>query len=482
MPSSNPLDESNYLTLIPSGTSPWHSGVGTITYSFITTVPTYSASGAGEVTIDTFVLPDTANVALSLTQKDLVLQAVAAYSDVADLGLIRTTGVGDITFGAYAFDDPGLFGFAYFPGDAEASGDLWLNDTMDVVAAPTYGDEGWVTILHELGHALGLDHPFEGTILDPSLDSSQYTVMSYDPHPEMWASGSDVAWPVTPMLYDIAALQELYGANMTTRTGDTVYFGAKSGSAYQMANGATQVLTVWDAGGRDTFDASNQTTAVDIDLRAGHFSTIGAMLDNVAIAFGATIENADGGSVADLLVGNSAWNRLGGGGGDDRLEGLDGADTLAGGTGLDNLIGGNGNDRLEGGDGNDELTGGEGNDVLSGGWGNDTLTGGAGSDVFVLKTAPNGSTNADRIADFTAALDRVQLDNAAYVALGANGALAAGALRTGSAATDADDRLIYNASTGALFYDADGNGSTSQVKVAMLSVGLTLTATNFEII
>ena len=145
----------------------------------------------------------------------------------------------------------------------------------------------------------------------------------------------------TPMLYDILAIQYLYGANDATRGGDTTYaFGSSSES----------FMTIWDGGGVDTLDASTQSLPADISLVAGTFSSIGpkayggSAFENVAIAFGVTIENAIGGGGADTILGNAANNLLTGGGGNDTLSGAAGDDILGGGAGDDLLTGGAGTD------------------------------------------------------------------------------------------------------------------------------------------
>jgi len=135
-----------------------------------------------------------------------------------------------------------------------------------------------------------------------------------------------------PLLDDIAAIQRLYGANMTTRTGDSVYgFNSNTGRIWYTATSATTpvIFAVWDAGGIDTLDFSGYTQAGQIDLRQGAFSSVGGMTYNVAIAQGVTIENAVGGVGDDTLTGNDANNRL------------------TGGAGLDTMIGGLGNDRYD---------------------------------------------------------------------------------------------------------------------------------------
>ncbi|MEQ3714939.1 nidogen-like domain-containing protein [Pseudophaeobacter sp.] len=349
--------------------------------------------------------------------------------------------VGDIAFGSTEFDSAHLYGFVSdFPnpnhlGDRPSrAGDMWINRSNDSQFVPGVGDSGgpifghtsWNTYLHEMGHALGLRHPNESPG-DPDTNS-QYTVMSYVPHPaEDGEALIDQAFSLTPMLWDIQALQELYGANTTTRATDTVYFGdgnpapdAVDGPEleYQYATNEANdlgmqvlgedgvyrdvILTIWDAGGHDLIDASDLSTGSRIDLRNGNFSSIGEIDNNIAIA--ATVrdesgqvinyvEDAWGGSGRDRLIGNNGANlldgnggrdRLYGNGGRDRLEGDGGNDRLFGGNGNDRLLGGTHHDRLNGGNGNDRLFGNNGRDQLNGGNGNDRLYGGRGDDTFVF--------------------------------------------------------------------------------------------------
>jgi serralysin len=349
--------------------------------------------------------------------------------------------VGDIAFGSTEFDSAHLYGFvSNFPnpnhlGDRPSrAGDMWINRSNDSQFVPGVGDSGgpifghtsWNTYLHEMGHALGLRHPNESPG-DPDTNS-QYTVMSYVPHPaEDGEALIDQAFSLTPMLWDIQALQELYGANTTTRATDTVYFGdgnpapdAVDGPEleYQYATNEANdlgmqvlgedgvyrdvILTIWDAGGHDLIDASDLSTGSRIDLRNGNFSSIGEIDNNIAIA--ATVrdesgqvlnyvEDAWGGSGRDRLIGNNGANlldgnggrdRLYGNGGRDRLEGDGGNDRLFGGNGNDRLLGGTHHDRLNGGNGNDRLFGNNGRDQLNGGNGNDRLYGGRGDDTFVF--------------------------------------------------------------------------------------------------
>ena len=144
--------------------------------------------------------------------------------------------------------------------------------------------------------------------------------------------------PMTPMIHDIAALQLLYGANLSTRTGDTVYgFHSNTGlEPFSIVNSSDQrVFAIWDAGGNDTIDLSGYTADAKIDLAPGSFSSANGLIGNISIAFDCIIENAIGGSAADNISGNDANNSLYGQGGNDTLTGNGGADLLVGGLGND---------------------------------------------------------------------------------------------------------------------------------------------------
>ena len=176
-----------------------------------------------------------------------------------------------------------------------------------------------------------------------------------------------------------------------------------------------------------TRSAAPAVHPVTINLNDGTFSSLGAK-DNLAIAYGAIIENAVGGQVGDAITGNQWDNDLTGGGGNDVLDGRGG------------------------------------NDHLAGGGGNDTLIGGGGSDSFVFNAALNASSNVDTVKDFAHGVDVIVLENAVFTALAALGTLAASAFFAGAAAHDADDRVIYNPGNGALIYDANGSASGGAVQ------------------
>ena len=189
-----------------------------------------------------------------------------------------------------------------------------------------------------------------------------------------------------------------------------------------------------------------------------------------------------GSNTANAIMGNFGANRLSGLGGPDTLIGLGGQDTLSGGDGADLLLGGEGNDVLSGGAGNDRLEGGDGHDRLNGGAGLDRLGGGDGRDQFIFDT-PGGTP--DLIVDFNPADDTIRLSRTAFGGFEATGPLAAAAfaLAADGVAGTASHRLLYDAATGMLWHDADGNGLGLATQIALLeNMPANVTAGDFVII
>jgi Ca2+-binding RTX toxin-like protein len=233
------------------------------------------------------------------------------------------------------------------------SASIVLSTTRAILQEGTldYG-RGFRTYVHEIGHSLGLSHPgtYDSGDDDPdryiddaeySQDTEQFTLMSY------FDAGSESNTPMhqgftasTPLLHDIAAIQAIYGADMTTRTGDTVYgFNSNAGrGAFDFTQNTRPVVAIWDAGGNDTLDTSGFTDDQFIDLHAGSFSNVGRLINNLAIAYNVVIENAIGGSAIDIMHGNHVANRLEGRAGNDALDGHEGADTMIGGPGDDGYV------------------------------------------------------------------------------------------------------------------------------------------------
>jgi Ca2+-binding RTX toxin-like protein len=230
----------------------------------------------------------------------------------------------------------------------------------------------------------------------------------------------------------------------------------------------------------------------------------------------------DAASTADLnLVGNALAQVIAGNAGANIIDGAGGADTLVGRGGNDTYLvrdagtfvyetAGEGSDviytavsyaltsdssieflladnaaattalNLAGNEHAQLIAGNEGANTIAGGGGADTLVGRGGEDGFAF-TAPLGNGNVDWIYDFNVAADTVLLDDAVFAGL-TPGALAAGAFVTGSAAADADDRVIYDAAAGSLLFDADGSGAGAAVLFATLDAGLALTAGDFLVV
>jgi Ca2+-binding RTX toxin-like protein len=159
------------------------------------------------------------------------------------------------------------------------------------------------------------------------------------------------------------------------------------------------------------------------------------------------------------------------------LQGTASADTMKGGSLGDSIAGLHGNDVIYGYGGNDSLLGGEGNDTIYGGDGNDILSGGNGSDWFIFSSSSVTAGGVDRITDFDSAADWIDL-GVEFAAL-TNGTLRADEFRLGARAADWNDRIIYNKSTGELFYDADGNGAGAQVKFAQFTPNTSLANWDF---
>jgi Ca2+-binding RTX toxin-like protein len=274
--------------------------------------------------------------------------------------------------------------------------------------------------------------------------------------------------------------------------------------------GGASADTLNGGDGVDVADYSASASRVRVNLATGAALDADAQGDTLS-----SIESVIGSAFDDILTGNTLANALTGGAGADTLIGGLGADALNGGDGVDtvdysasaarvrinlstgaavdadaagdsltaieNLIGTAFNDILTGSAVANALTGGAGNDQLSGLAGNDTMTGGAGADAFIFNAALDAATNIDTITDFSVINDVMWIENTFFTGLAA-GALSAGAFQTGASATQADDRIIYNAATGALFFDADGNGAGAAVQFASLATGLALTNADFLVV
>ncbi len=617
------------------------------------TARSWNVGSDGQLTYDVSALPADARF--------LAQQALLLWGDATGIQFVPVTGNAEITFqdsasGAYA--------------SSSWSGGTIISATVNISAQwlANYGtglnSYSFQTYIHEIGHALGLGHGgnYNGSAsyaTDASYlnDSWATTVMSYFSQTEndyFAELGFSQAYVTTPMSADLVAVDDLYGLSTTTRLGNTVYgFNNTSGRAvFDAAAHPATAYAIIDSGGRDTLNYSGFTADQLIDLRAEKFSSIGGLVGNVSIARGTVIEDAQGGSGADTIIGNDAANtvrgnagddtifgglgndRLLGGdgndsidgeGGNDRIEGNDGNDTIyggfgddiidgkndadtifgeegkdrlygakgndlvyggddndviyggggsdlifgesgsdwiSGGHGNDTLNGDGGNDRIDGNEGNDRINGGDGGDTLYGGDGHDTINGGTGNDIIDGKDGADklygddgqdriygawgddsiygggdgddiyggggsdlmfggsgadqifgghgndllrgdagndilsgengndvfffdlaGAGDADQITDFASGQDTIRLDMGGdFAGLTQTGTLAASAFRRGTAAGDADDRIIYDETTGNLWYDADGDGAQAAELFATLAPNTVLAASDFDVV
>lgn len=303
-----------------------------LTYSFPTVVPSYYCPTFPECTDFTAIT--------DLGMRTAIRDVLDIYETFVN---VRYTEVGantpaDITF-ALSDNNPGASAYAYIPGEVgvfSVNGDQWgTTSQLPSLLMSDPGQFGHFVWLHENGHSLGLKHSFDGALILPEpMENDRFTVMSYnsiftDP------VGGGTVYPRTPMLYDVMALQGLYGRNPTYRAGNT---------HIRLEPNSPIPQTIYDPNGFDTLNLGNHAVGVSIDLVQGQFSSVGGGDRNVAIAWGTVIENARGGSGDDVIRGNELSNLLYGNNGNDRLEGRAGQDYLRGHKGNDTYVWGIGDD------------------------------------------------------------------------------------------------------------------------------------------
>jgi len=381
-----------------------------VTYNFMT-------SPLGEAWLGN---PANGFVPYSASERAATEKALKAFSDVANVTFVKgASQAEEVMFGQ--FDIQGAGGYADYPMTDLADGSAYGTQTVYVQAKYSMAQDqyGYLTLLHEIGHALGLKHPHEESVnLTKAEDRWTNTVMSYN-------NANTGDFKLGPL--DVMALQSIYGPAKKKTGSNTYTFGKDK--------------VIWDGGGTDTISASAQTSKVYIDLNGGTWNWIGgksgSIVDKNQVWIGhfTKIEKAYGGSGSDTILGNELGNVLKGGSGNDKLNGRAGAD------------------RLEGG---------SGNDILQGGAGKDTIFTGSGSDKIVYSSLSEMGTisSRDRIADFKPGdrFDFRKLD-ANLVAEGRQKAKFIGNF-SGDHAFAADEvgSFYFNKVTDTLVFEANGDG------------------------
>jgi len=377
--------------------------------------------------------------------KDNVRDIFRKYSEIIDINFVEVADSAESQVRIVYSDGPD-YAYSRLPENPRG-GVVHLNPNSEADPFNSFANEpgsyGYATLIHEIGHALGLDHPgnYNGSdppsdlgsenFLDPAHDNVAHTVMSYNGDGQQEQGLPD---PSTLMSLDIEALQSMYGANTTTRAGDTTYPLAPNDLDHQLQ-------TIWDGGGNDTIDASALpisnyffdlasegrmtrqdflTNRVFTGINERDQQSYSVLGSGWVVGVGADLENLIGTSGNDTILGNDLPNVLMGLTGNDSIDGGAENDTLFGHQGNDSLYGddsnngkvgddliygGQGNDALYGGQGYDTLLGDFGDDSLDGGLGDDTLTSGDGKDTFVI--SPN--SGFDIITDFYPGFDQVAL-------------------------------------------------------------------------
>lgn len=452
--------------------------------------------------------------AVNTDQAAQITNAFGAWANVANIAFTQVAEtadgqVGDIRVAFTSAVSPGYWGYSLGVSDglSNAHGDIWIDDAI-IGQSFEPGTYNFMAMMHEIGHSLGLKHSFETPKIPASFDNQRYTIMSYTAPDKVWwrdpATDSMRFLIKTPMVYDILAIQKVYGANTSFHKGDDSY-------AFNPA--APSFEAIWDAGGTDTFSIAAFTGGCTVDLHPGAYSSLAydsvSLTSNIGIAFGCAIENALGGAGGDVLVGGAGNDMLDGGAGSDTVsyaagsaavrvslaisgaqatggggnDTLTGIENLIGGTGADLLVGDGGANVLDGGGGADQLAGAGGADVLIGGAGRDMLLGGDGGDLFrfaTIKDLPGiATTTADAILDFsTAQGDLIDLSgiDAIKQTSAVNDAFAW--IGSGAFTKHAGElRYVVSAGVGLVSGDLDGNGTADFA--IRIDGGAALAATDF---
>ncbi|MFW8634009.1 reprolysin-like metallopeptidase [Cribrihabitans pelagius] len=349
-----------------------------------------SQAALGTQTVVTYSFTETADLAdvsgdpygassywaFDSTQRGYFRQAAEAFEDAAGLLFVEVDSPAMINiFGFTGGTAGGWANYAWATEYSTGQGDLAMGSSG---MAP--GSYGYETLLHELGHAMGLKHPHDGDpTLEAHLDTQHNTVMTYN----------RAGYSVDELgAFDLQALEHLYGSAA----------GTSDWTAAAISGGRVLIETT---SGADTVLATGQNTVVK--AKGGDDSVIGREADDRLL----------GGGGNDTVTGGYGADTLAGGGGNDVLAGGLDSDAYSGETGESDLLRGNrGRDTLHGGSGDDRLAGGNGADRLVGGDGSDVLTGGRHADVFVFVVADYWES--DRVTDFGNGGDKIEFEDAFF--------------------------------------------------------------------
>jgi hypothetical protein len=381
---------------------------------------------------------------------------------------VTETTSGDANYGQLRFlslDLDGALGRASLPGMHHSAGDITIDNSPSPLIEDQYlkaGEDAYNTLIHEVGHAIGLDHPFGGTFAETESPgkSAQHTVMAYNVYsatsrPSGYLDGDGAMmgyYPQTWMIDDIATLQYMYGANEQTNRGDNT-FDVSNLSDSTISDGIIY-QTIWDAAGNDTISWNGQTTVSAIDLTAGSHSFFGELT-----------------SIADTNF-------------------MDGHDSLTVGDGILGIAYGADIENAIGGTNNDTLTGNSLDNILNGGPGKDVLTGGSGADTFEIGSGASGITlaTADTILDFSTTIDKINITDSqigageAVVSDGASFAdFSALAADAGTNFTDTDNTSNvqmyfdgFGTGHGYVFIDSDNDGTLNTDDNLIILTGVNL--------
>ena len=392
--------------------SPYRWSGGSVTFGFTTSASQYGANyGSGE--------PSKGYQPLTAVQMTAARDAFAGWAELINLKMTETSAAATADIRLASSSSPAT-AWGYWPGTSGQAGDVWIGTSKGYYTNPVDGNYAKLTFIHEIGHALGLNHPHEpiltaandplaadmsanaicpccggrlhgqgmgfeaSPVLEPqsangnsldfgtngansAIDAMAYSVMSYSSYAgdnKVGYANGTWDYAQSPMIRDIAAVQYLYGANFQTRSSDTIYsWSVVTGEKFingvgQGAPGGNKVFeTLWDGGGRDTINLSNYSSNLTIDLSPGGWINF----NNSQVA------NLGKGNFAPGNVAMSLLYQ-----GDQRSL-------------IENAVGGSGNDIITGNAGGNTLVGGAGNDVLTGVGGHNILAGGTiGNELGLL--------------------------------------------------------------------------------------------------